>query len=237
MAWFQIGLGVLAGLALASFPLWPTALLAKMIHSQDSLQVFKGGLALAISIPAGLLLMGASFYSARQWVEGKPMHAVLPLAVLACTAAAGLSSYLARNSARNMTLQHESQRLRREIAPLRSAGAEIYAVKMQESHVVFYLGDDVGIKTLRNLEMEPAEKDAGAGKRRAWLINRGDIEWVEKRFNLPVPEKIKNGSDPIVVFPIPDRPDWPQVVKKAREDAKKKKQAGAQPDEDDDSGN
>jgi len=192
MAWMQLAVGAVVGLAAATSPAW-------------CVYCAKVGLGYEFSIPAGLGLGLLHFYIARQWVEGRPACAVGTFALMVWCIAAAWSVMSTWNVQRTSTLYRECAQVRERLDAV-GREARVYGVGYPVPLMVFYFRRPVsGLDELAN---EPED----GGVPRVIVARRRDVldpsNPVFSRLGLA--SDVEPGGSSLVAIRLPQGQDWPR---------------------------
>jgi len=219
LAWTQLIFGVLAAAAVGSFPFWPPAQKVAMLAGVNGLM---------FSVPLAVAVFAAYFYSARQWVEGKPLVGVATLAVAAYVGLGGWSIYMARQSRENMLLSRHAEKVRQELENLAKdpeigANFNVYALSGNLPLNCFYLQRPV--KSEKMLAEEPADKSKPDTARRVLVFERSEMDKILNEYDIAVKGSVYKGEDKIVVLALPSDRNWPAHVEQIRKSRKQKRES------------
>lgn len=223
LAWVQLGVGVVGGLAIATLPWWPPDLIGETEQSRRSLKLLYEPAGWALAGLLGLACFLLHFYCARQWVEGKPLRAAIAMAVAAYVGLGVWSWRWAEQTQQTTVLNAEAPGLS---ARLRELGPDVkvYGVGIQEALLAHYLDIDWPVKTEQDLGAEPPGEGANA-PRRALLVERKRLPLLEKDYQLELSDDLRRGPERIVIVLLPQEPprDWPKEAAAALRARKEKR--------------
>jgi hypothetical protein len=202
MAWTQLALGGLGGLALITIPLWAPA------------RSFLSSLGWESSVPAGLGFLILHFVCARQWVEGRPLAAVAILGIVAYACGLAWSVHWAHHLQGDVPLYAESARLKQELQSM-GPDVRVYAVGVSVPLAMFHL--ERRVQGMDELAKEPARQTGPAAPQRVLVARRRDLQkppwpWLE---HLDVSRYLPSGNEPLVVVALPRDSDWPLKARAA----------------------
>jgi 4-amino-4-deoxy-L-arabinose transferase-like glycosyltransferase len=208
LAWAHLAIGVIAGLAVITMPLWVGQLGgAGADSSKASFKAFVASSGFAVTAPLGLAVIALHFFCARQWVEGRPLASCGVFALVSYLGLGLLSAHWAKTAQRSMTLASDAPQLR---ARLDGYGRDMhfYGIGAPESLYVFYL--ERPVHSLEDLSREAAGKTGDSAPQRALILRHSDLPHAEKEWGLSVAEDIKSGKDAFEVLMLPNTRDWPK---------------------------
>lgn len=195
LAWCQLILGVIGAAALATAPLW--------FRKAEAF-----GLSWLVVIPAAVVFLIVYFFSARQWVEGRPGLALLAPALLALTVFSILGCQWTRQVHDESIYAREAPALKRALADLAPCD-QLYFVGPDEL-LMFYLNRPV--RTLHQLVKEAPDAKAS----RMLILRRKDLggraPWVETFIQ---GQAEVAHTDSFTVFLLPPEIDWPAQARNA----------------------
>jgi len=213
LAWTQLAFGFAGGLGVASLPFWPVKWLADTEASQQALSALGEPLGMAALAAAGLVFFVVHFYCARQWVEGRPVPAVIAMAAVAYLGLAAWSWHWAESTqAKVAPLSAETPRLRTKLREM-GEGTRVYSIGVAAPLLAYYLGLDRAVLTQRDLSKE---QPSAAAPQRALVVSREHVQGVQECYGLAEAENrvlLTNdkgvGAEPYVIFRVPPEGDWP----------------------------
>jgi hypothetical protein len=229
LAWSQLAIGLLGGLALASVPLWPIKALAPTAGTAEGLALLAPPGGWAICVPTGVAFFALQFFCARQLVEGKPLAAAAALGIVAYLGLGVGSWFWADHVRRTETLLLEAPRLQSKLQELGS-DVKIYDIGISHALLVYYL--DMPVGTEHDLA---AEADATQSPPRVFIVRRKELPLVQKAYGLTEQEHRVAlnddrgiGQEPYVILRLPREQgrDWPKDARQALSARHKKKDDG-----------
>jgi hypothetical protein len=207
----QFYIGIILGLAVAAIPLVAPKLFGRTdVISENVLKLGKLGWSL---VSVGFVIILASFYCARQWVEGRTVHAGV---LIASAGFAGLMGYSFEWTASRQknTIEQESVRLQKEataLAPNTQLFAATDEADATDATLTFYL--ERPVLTVR--------KELGGANAppppRALIATPLQL----KKFGLQPPAPIAPPGQQFVMVPNVSEEDWEGIIKSVSEGGSK----------------
>ncbi|MCY3023621.1 MAG: hypothetical protein NTW87_31970, partial [Planctomycetota bacterium] len=202
LAWSQLALGLLASVVVATLPLWASHCLAATETSTAAVAMLCGPTGWAITAPVALAVFLVHFFSARQFVEGKPLIAAIAIAVLAYCALTGWSWCAAGRQQQGLAIHNEAASLRERLKGV-GPDVRVYSVGIPDALLAFYLERPV------RTQKELAAETGAVAEPRALVLRRKGVLEVESAYGLKVASEEVEGGREFLVLPLPPGEDWP----------------------------
>ena len=200
LAWLQFYAGIMLGLAVAAIPLVAPALTGRADRISENIVKLNGKIGWSL-ISVGIVVILASCYCARQWAEGRTLHAGLLIAAAGFAGLMGYSFDWTTNTQKS-PIAHESARLRQEAAahPYTQFFAATNESEATDAKLTFYL--DRPVLTVRKQLSGPNAPPPP----RALLATPEQLKVFRLQASAPPGQQF-------VMVPNVSEEDWEEIIK------------------------